>query len=470
LRDGRSHPQIRVRVAESIVLVVLAAFGLSILSGPVGELAVGSAPGRSLFEAAVVAAPLALLLALWIAGPIRRQIADQEDQIVEQHAELVDALERQEFHARVTRGLELADSEPASLDVLRRSLPLAVEGGVAELLLTDEAGVTLRRVASTGGDGDAGPGCTVVTPGGCPAIRHGRVLTFASGEDIDACPHLRARGATSALCAPIAVMGRPIGVVHSTAEVDVPPEGRAQANLQALAAAAGNRIGMLRALATRERQATTDPLTGLVNRRELEDRAQTLSAGDEVVAIAIVDLDRFKELNDTHGHDAGDRALRAFAKIATNRLRPTDVAARYGGEEFVLMLPGVTSTGAGHVLDRLRADLSEELDRTGAPRFSFSAGVVDAVPPFDLAAMISRADDALLAAKEAGRDRIFVRSPEIRDPSPHRGLAQAATGLRLEPAPAADDPSATDGASGQDDAVDGDDELDSRRPLASVGD
>jgi diguanylate cyclase (GGDEF)-like protein len=459
LRDRRSYPQIRVRVAESIVLVVVAVFGLSILSEPIGDLAVGTAPGRALFEAAVVAAPLAVLLALWIAGPIRRQIASQQARIGEQHAELVDALERQEFHARVTRGLELADDEPATIEVLRRSLPLAVEDGTAEVLITDQAGTTLSQVASTGGEHDAGPGCSVAGPRGCPAIRHGRVLTFASGEDIDACPNLRARGAASAMCAPISIMGRPIGVVHAIGAPGEIPEGRAQANLEAMAAAAGTRIGMLRALATRERQATTDPLTGLVNRRELENRAHDLAAGDAVVAVAIVDLDRFKELNDTHGHDAGDRALRAFAHVATNRLRPNDVAARYGGEEFVLLLPGVTSTGAGHVLDRLRTDLAEEIERTSAPPFTFSAGVVDAMPPFELATLISRADDALLAAKEAGRDRIFVRTSEVDGARRHRVLAQASAEGSVPGLPA--------------DTPDDDAEVPSppvRTPLVSVGD
>jgi diguanylate cyclase (GGDEF)-like protein len=261
------------------------------------------------------------------------------------------------------------------------------------------------------------------------------------------------------MCAPISIMGRPIGVVHAIGAPGEIPEGRAQANLEAMAAAAGTRIGMLRALATRERQATTDPLTGLVNRRELENRAHDLAAGDAVVAVAIVDLDRFKELNDTHGHDAGDRALRAFAHVATNRLRPNDVAARYGGEEFVLLLPGVTSTGAGHVLDRLRTDLAEEIERTSAPPFTFSAGVVDAMPPFELATLISRADDALLAAKEAGRDRIFVRTSEVDGARRHRVLAQASAEGSVPGLPA--------------DTPDDDAEVPSppvRTPLVSVGD
>ncbi len=427
MQQTRQHPKIRVRVAQSIVLVALAVFGLSLVARPLGELAVGDAPGRELFDAAVVALPLALLLAMWIAGPIRRQIADQEAMLVAQHEELVGALERQEFNARVTRGLELAEDEPGALEVLRRSLPLAAGDHPAEILLADHSHAHMERVATVGGDDGDGPGCGVASPAGCPAVRYGRPMSFTSGAEIDACPHLQLRGDDAAVCAPIAVMGQPIGVVHATGAVDDPPGHRVEANVQAMAAVAGNRLGMLRALEKRERQATTDPLTGLVNRRELEDRARDMAVTEARVAVVIIDLDRFKELNDTHGHDAGDSALRTFARVASDGLRPDDVAARYGGEEFVLLLPGVDATGAVRVVERLRVALSDTIERGGLPRFTFSAGLVDAEPPFELAELISRADEALLEAKNTGRDRIVARSRANPEP-PHAPAAAATVG------------------------------------------
>lgn len=117
----------------------------------------------------------------------------------------------------------------------------------------------------------------------------------------------------------------------------------------------GNRIGTLRAFSQSELRAATDGLTGLLNRRSPEERISALVSTGDAYAVAIADLDQFKLLNDRHGHDAGDRALRLFASVLSQVVRSDDVAGRYGGEEFVVLFPGLRSSQAGAVLERVRS-------------------------------------------------------------------------------------------------------------------
>ena len=164
-------------------------------------------------------------------------------------------------------------------------------------------------------------------------------------------------------------------------------------------------------------QAVRDALTGLFNRRHLAETLPTLFAlarrERQPLALAIIDLDHFKRVNDRHGHAAGDRLLQAFGELLASQLRRSDVACRYGGEEFCLLMP---RTGA----DAARRKVQALLRRWRAMRFeidddevlegqSFSAGVADtlaAAPSPD--ALLKAADDELLAAKRAGRNRVTV--------------------------------------------------------------
>ncbi len=144
------------------------------------------------------------------------------------------------------------------------------------------------------------------------------------------------------------------------------------------------------------REAGSDPLTGLHNRRALEPVLANLPPR---TALAMVDLDCFKALNDRAGHDAGDDALRGYADLFRGGIRGGDVAARWGGEEFLLVL--ADSRDPRLVLDRLRAGGA----RAGLP-VTFSAGLTAAVPGEDPRRLVARADTLLYRAKDAGRDRI----------------------------------------------------------------
>jgi diguanylate cyclase (GGDEF)-like protein len=157
-------------------------------------------------------------------------------------------------------------------------------------------------------------------------------------------------------------------------------------------------------LARLERVARTDDLTGLANRRAWDEHVRREIARAKrnraSLAVALLDLDRFKRFNDRHGHPAGDRLLKQVGASWARAIRATDILARYGGEEFALALPGATPEDAMATLERMRADMPDDQ--------KVSAGLVFWDGTEDEIGMIARADRALYAAKDAGRDRVLV--------------------------------------------------------------
>jgi len=163
-----------------------------------------------------------------------------------------------------------------------------------------------------------------------------------------------------------------------------------------------------------ERLATIDVLTELANRRHFIDQATRLLGrcrGEAApAALLIFDIDRFKWINDRHGHAAGDHALRRVAAICRRQLRAEDLVARWGGEEFVVLLPRLTLDAAADVAERLRRAFAGALIRTGSADFGFtvSIGLVDCSAAESLEGLVNRADAALYEAKLQGRDRVVV--------------------------------------------------------------
>jgi diguanylate cyclase (GGDEF)-like protein len=165
------------------------------------------------------------------------------------------------------------------------------------------------------------------------------------------------------------------------------------------------------------RMATTDPLTGAFNRRHFmelmtreERRADRYRA---VYSILMIDIDHFKRVNDTYGHQVGDRAIQAMAEACRKTTRPTDLVARYGGEEFVVALTHTDRAGAVRVAERLREAVAEITLQTeqGALMFSASIGVSTYVKTSTIEQLIGRADQALYRAKHEGRNRVCAEEP-----------------------------------------------------------
>ena len=162
---------------------------------------------------------------------------------------------------------------------------------------------------------------------------------------------------------------------------------------------------------------TTDELTGLANRRQgLAAATQALAqfrrrGGDAV--LMIVDIDRFKDINDRHGHPAGDGVLRDLAKVLVDNIRATDTAARYAGDEFLLVLPDTDVDGAAEMATRIRGCFTAALAKIPGANCSVSLGAAEVYEDMaDVEDWIQQADTALYRAKEAGKDR-FVAAPRV---------------------------------------------------------
>ena len=165
-----------------------------------------------------------------------------------------------------------------------------------------------------------------------------------------------------------------------------------------------------------EQRAATDELTGLLNRRTFLERAAVeLSRADRTgqpVCIALVDLDRLKEINDSRGHAAGDAALETLARACTRALRDVDVIARLGGDEFAVVLPHTSLAHGGAVMERVLAELrAEQADDVPGGRVGASVGVAQYIPPENLEAVLARADAAMYAAKAQGRGSVALGQP-----------------------------------------------------------
>jgi diguanylate cyclase (GGDEF)-like protein len=189
------------------------------------------------------------------------------------------------------------------------------------------------------------------------------------------------------ICAPICSDRTVTGVVVTF--MDITERKRAEQQIHALA--------------------TTDSLTGIANRRAfmhaLEGEVVRAHRYGESLALIMYDIDHFKQVNDTYGHDAGDDVLKGVARLVKSHVRATDLVARWGGEEFMVLVPQSDIAHARMVAEKLQSLIgAQRFDRVGAVTASFGVAVVE--PHDDVGALLKKADSALYRAKEGGRNRV----------------------------------------------------------------
>ena len=252
----------------------------------------------------------------------------------------------------------------------------------------------------------------------CWALRRGSPHEVIDPRARWLCTHFVHPIETDYLCVPLMVQGEILGLLCLVGAAA--RRGPHQVSHQQLAVMAGESIKLCLAnlkLRTKlHEQATHDSLTGLFNRRYLEDtlwrelhRAHRRNAP---LGVAMLDLDHFKRFNDTFGHDAGDSLLRELGPLLRERLRKSDIACRYGGEEFVLILADSSLEDTRQRVEQIRGLIKELKIRHGDQRLApiaVSAGVA-AAPEHGSTApdLLRAADNALYAAKQGGRDRVVV--------------------------------------------------------------
>jgi len=230
-------------------------------------------------------------------------------------------------------------------------------------------------------------------------------------KDIDRC-----RGRVSAFLATVeAELGRPPGATD-VAAVLLEAADEFSSDIRRLRDELGRAKRSLTELQTElkdaRHEARIDPLTRLANRRAFEERLLAFQAAldraGEPFAVAVFDLDRFKILNDTYGHPAGDATLQVFGRVLEEAVRPYDSAARTGGEEFAVLLAGADEAAATEAADRIRRKAAQASVRSGGRviRFTVSGGYAVASRGVPAAETLAAADDALYSAKADGRDRV----------------------------------------------------------------
>lgn len=318
--------------------------------------------------------------------------------------------ERDAYGKQLADALEMSDTEAEVCAVVARAMNVVSPDTPMELLVADSSRAHLEKATAHPLAG--APGCGVESPFSCAAVRRAQTMVFPDSETLNACPRLQDRpgGPTAAVCVPVSFMGRSLGVVHAATPIEFPLTPAQVIQLTALGAQAGMRIGTVRAFERSQLQANTDSLTGLSNRRALEARVRTLRLEDRPYGFILADLDHFKKLNDTQGHEAGDRCLRIYADVLRRSLRPGDLAARWGGEEFCLLLPDATAAGARDVAERVRQELAAAVAMAGTSRLTCSFGVADSTMAGNFETVVRIADDALYQSKENGRDRSTIGS------------------------------------------------------------
>jgi diguanylate cyclase (GGDEF)-like protein/PAS domain S-box-containing protein len=251
----------------------------------------------------------------------------------------------------------------------------------------------------------------------CWALRRSKLHEVSDPQKDMLCQHFVQEPQTGYLCVPLIVQSGTIGLLCLT--------GAAQKDMgsitrQQLAVAAAEAIKLsLYNLKLREElreQAISDPLTGLCNRRYLEENLgrelHRARRGNSPLCVVMLDLDNFKPLNDTFGHDAGDSLLRELAHLLQDKLRKSDVCCRYGGDEFVLVLPDSSLADTQQRVEQIRVLVNGLQIRHGGPpldTITVSAGIAGAPEHGSMASeLLQAADDAMYAAKQAGRNRVVV--------------------------------------------------------------
>jgi diguanylate cyclase (GGDEF)-like protein len=310
--------------------------------------------------------------------------------------------------------LQLCDSADEVLAIVARFGRQLFPDDVAALYLVDGSGNTLAA-ATTWGEGQSLPGFDLE---GCRALRRGQVHRVVPPEDQLRCAHLTGVAGAS-ICVPMVTNGTSHGVLSLSFPVGGLDLAAVKSKEQ-LATVVAQRISLtltnLRIKEQLKRESILDPLTGLFNRRYMTtafDRELRLaSRTNRPVGVIMLDVDRFKQINDQFGHAAADKALLSLAGLLRSRLRAYDVPIRYGGDEIVILLPDTTLEGARVVAEKLRQNTRDLEVRHGSivlPPVTISVGVAAyTVNGTNADCILKAADEALYRAKAGGRDRVVV--------------------------------------------------------------
>jgi diguanylate cyclase (GGDEF)-like protein len=392
----------------------------------------------------VVGLSLLLMLAgLWLVRVnLRRERRAQE--LLRGAEQARDARERAyvEERRRFAEVVQVSETESEARDLIKRRIETGLAGAVATVLSRNNSANRLQATTALAPMSPLGEVLTDARPRSCLAIRLGRVREEGGERTSDSAVHCEVCGALGgrSVCEPLLVGGEVIGALLVEHEEPLDEQGRRLINETVVYTAPV--LANLRNLAIAERRAHTDSLTGLPNRRALDDMLKLMlaQAGRAATALSVVliDLDRFKDVNDTYGHERGDEVLAAMATTLKDGLRSSDFAARMGGEEFLLLLPNTDPATAARVADGLRGALARTtvrgIERGVTASFGIAGYPADGV---DMQSLLRSADRAVYQAKRDGRNCVRVAAAVER-----RGVTVELQGATVERGADAGEPQA----------------------------
>jgi len=306
--------------------------------------------------------------------------------------------------------LQVSESENESRLLLIRHIERTVPGSAGAVFNRNNSDDRLEVVIGEGFEETPLRGVELeqLKPRSCLAVRLSRPYERRPGEDTLMQCEVCGKVNGDLACEPLLVGGEVIGSVL-VARNDAIGE-RERDRLRDSVVQAAPILANQRNLALAESRAASDALTGLPNRRAADETLKRMMAhaGRRVspLSAVLLDLDHFKQVNDMHGHEQGDRALAAVGQILSSTLRASDFAARYGGEEFLILLPDTNRAAAQDVAEKLRLAIAgAEISGVGSLTASFG---IAALPDdaSEAEQLIRKADRALYAAKAAGRNRV----------------------------------------------------------------
>jgi diguanylate cyclase (GGDEF)-like protein len=315
----------------------------------------------------------------------------------------------EDSQAEFAQTMQLTESEEEAHRLLKRQLERAIHDSEIVVLNRNNSADRLQATTPVAPESPLAARLAAATPRSCLAVRFAR--THQEGMTNDPLLPCEVCGNTAGqtTCEPLVVSGEVTGAVLATHPVALTdPETRTMKDSVAQAAPV---LANLRNLALAELRAATDALTGLPNNRAVQDTLKRMVAHatrtETPLGAILLDLDHFKQINDTCGHDRGDEVLAAVGRVLSESIRASDFVGRYGGEEFILLLPDTERDGALTCAENLRENISK-ITVPGVERLiTASLGVailpVDAI---DAATLIRHADRALYTAKNNGRNRV----------------------------------------------------------------
>lgn len=314
-------------------------------------------------------------------------------------------------------GLQVARGDAEAHDVLRRHLELTVPASEAVVLVRNNSANRLQPGTQIPDGSPIAQRLVEAEPRDCLAVR----LATERHEGDDVAPSVLTCDICGGLpgqsdCSPLVVGGEVIGSVLVRHPDTLSP--RQARVVEESVAQAAPVLANLRNLALAESRAATDGLTGLPNRRAFDEALRRMAAQagrtQTPLAALALDLDHFKQINDTYGHEQGDEVLAAMGALLRDVIRASDIAARTGGEEFIVLAPDTGPEGAVALAQTIRSAV-HEMALPGLPPLTVSIGVAvlpdDATTP---AGLVRAADRLLYVAKERGRDRVeaMAKVPE----------------------------------------------------------